>query len=108
MLLSEKDRLASDVQERRIDFNMALSDKHSYPIAQFGAFWQAGQRYAEITKRDHLIHRVVIQSVYGLTDYLMVERKGVTELVIRDAQRLESMVFSGYDSYFEADEPPGL
>jgi hypothetical protein len=46
MPLSEKDRLASAVQERRIDFNMALSDKRRYPIAQFRAFWEAGRRYA--------------------------------------------------------------
>ena len=35
------------------------------------------------------------------TTLVMVERKRVPELVIRDAQRLESMVFSSYDSYFE-------
>jgi hypothetical protein len=75
MPLSEKDRLASAVQKRRIDFDMALSDKRRYPIAQFRAFWEAGKRYAEITRRDPLIHRIVIGSVYGLTDYLMVERK---------------------------------
>ena len=44
----------------------------------------------------------------GLTEFLSVERKRVPELVLRDAERLESMVFSGYDCYFEGDEPPGL
>jgi hypothetical protein len=43
-----------------------------------------------------------------LTDFLTVERKRVPGLVLRDADRLESMVFAGYDSYFEGDEPPGL
>jgi len=105
---SEKDRLAAEVQERRIDFDIALSDNRKYPIAQFKAFWGAGRRYAEMTKDDPMIHRAVVKSVYGLMDYLMVERKRVPELVIRDAERLESLIFSGYDSYVEGAEPPGL
>jgi len=38
----------------------------------------------------------------------MAERKRVPEQVVRDAQRLELLVFDGYDSYFEGSEPPGL
>ena len=105
---SEKDRLASEVQERWIDFNMALSDKRKYPVQQFRAFWEAGRRYVELTKHDPLIHRVVVEAVNGLKDFVSVERKRVPELVIRDAERLESIVFSGYDCYFEGNEPPGL
>ena len=105
---SEKDRLASEVQARRVDFNIALSDKRKYPVGQFKAFWEAGKRYAEMTKRDPLIHRVVIEAVNGLTDFLSVERKRVPEFVLRDAERLESMVFNGRDCYFDGDEPPGL
>ena len=105
---SEKDCMAAEVKERRIDFDLALADKRKYPIAQFKAFWEAGRRYAEMTKGDPMMHRVVIESVNGLTDYLMVERKRVPPLVIRDAERLESMIFSGYDFYFEGDEPQEL
>jgi hypothetical protein len=105
---SEKDRMAAEVHERRMDFDRALSDKRKYPIVQFRAFWEAGRRYAEMTKGDPMIHRVVVESVNGLMDYVMVERKRVPELVIRDAERLESIIFSGYDCYFEGDEPPGL
>jgi hypothetical protein len=104
----EKDRMASEVQERRIDFDMALSNKRKYPIAEFKAFWEAGRRYAEMTKGDAMIHRVVVESVNGLLDYLMVERKRVPGSILRDAERLESLIFSGYDCYFEGDEPPGL
>ena len=105
---SEKDRLASEVGERWIDFQMALSHKRKYPIGQFKAFWEAGWRYAEMTKHDTLIHRAVVKMVNGLTDFLTAERKRVPGLVLRDSDRLESMVFAGYDSYFEGDEPPGL
>jgi hypothetical protein len=104
----EKDRLAAEVAERWIDFKIALSDKRRYPHQEFRQFWEAGRKYAELTKDDTLIHRTVVVAVNGLTDFLAVERKRVPEAVIRDAQRLESLVFSGYDSYFEGDEPPEL
>jgi hypothetical protein len=54
---SEKDRLAAEVEDRWVDFQMALSDKRRYPLERFRAFWQAGKRYAELTKADALIHR---------------------------------------------------
>lgn len=105
---SEKDRLASEVGDRWVDFQMALSDKGKYPIGQFKAFWEAGRRYAEMTRHDPLIHRAVVEAVNGLTDFLIAERKRVPGLVLRDADRLESMVFAGYDPHFEGDEPPRL
>jgi hypothetical protein len=108
MPTAQKDCLAAEVQERWIEFQIALSDKRKYPVQQFRQFWEAGRRYAELTKRDALIHRTVVSAVNGLTEFLMAERKRVPEQVVQDAQRLESLVFSGYDSYFEGDEPPGM
>jgi hypothetical protein len=61
-----------------------------------------------MTKTDAMVHRVVVSAVNGMTDYLICERKRVPEEVVLKAQRLESLVFDGYDSYFEGDEPPGL
>jgi hypothetical protein len=87
---------------------MALSDKRRYPLERFRSFWQAGKRYAELTKGDALIHRKVVKAVNGLTDFLSVERKRVPGNVLYDAQRLESMLFAGYDCGFEGDEPSGL
>jgi hypothetical protein len=108
MRASEKDRLAAEVGDCWVDFEMALSDKRKYPVQQFRQFWEAGRRYAELTKGDPLIHRSVVEAVYGLTDFVMAERKRVPEQIVRDAQRLESLVFDGGDSYFEGNEPPGL
>ena len=105
---SEKERLAAEVEERWTDFQEALSDKRRYPIEPFRKFFDAGRRYAELTKNDALIHRVVVRVINGLTDFLTCERKRVPEKVVWDAQRLESLVFSGYDSDFEGFEPPGL
>ena len=107
---TENDRLAAEVEERWLDFQEALSDKRKYPLGAFRSFWEAAWRYAEAVKRDPLIliHRAVVSAVNGLTDYLTVERKRVPDRVVWDAQRLESLLFSGYDSHFEGDEPPGL
>ena len=107
-MTSAKDRLAAEVETRWVDFKMALSDKRRYPLERFRAFWQAGNRYAEMTKGDALIHRKVVEAINGLTDFLSVERKQVPGDVLYDAQRLESMLFAGYDCHFEGDEPPGL
>jgi hypothetical protein len=106
---SEKDQLAADVVDRWLDFQEALSsEKRKYPIRQFQAFWSIAKRYAELTNADSLLHRSVASAVHGLVDFIGAERKRVPGDVLRDAERLECLLFSGYDPYFEGDEPPGL
>jgi hypothetical protein len=109
MLDSEKDRLATEVAERYSAFEEVLfRDKRRYPPPEFKSFWEAGRRYAEMTKSDALIHRKVVQVVHGLTDMVVVGRKRIPASVAWDAERLEYLVFSRYDPHFEGDEPPGL
>jgi hypothetical protein len=105
-----KDRLATEVVERRVEYEQALFDKRrrAYPVKEFNAFWEAGRRYAELTKTDPLIHRNVVRAIHGLTDIVGVVKKRVPAQVEVDAERLECLLFSGYDPYFEGDEPPGL
>jgi hypothetical protein len=91
-----------------LEFQDALSDKRRYPLQSFQAFVEAARRYAELTKSDPLIHRKVVAAVNGLADFLEVERKRVPQQVLWDAERLECLLFSGYDPHFEGDEPPGL
>jgi hypothetical protein len=109
MVASEKDRSAARVMEYWGAFQESLSsDKRKYPVQQFQAFWVSTKRYAELTKSDSLIHRDVAGAVNGLVDFLRLERKRVPGDVLRDADRLECILFSGYDPHFETDEPPGL
>lgn len=105
---SEKDRLAAEVMERWVDFQEGLSDKRRYPLQPFKAFVAAARRYADMTRRDPLIHRNVAAAVNGLTAFLQVERKRIPGDVLSQADRLECLLFSGYDPHFEGDEPPGL
>jgi hypothetical protein len=109
MPTSEKDRLAAEAMDRWEDFQEGLSsEKRKYPIQQFQAFWSATKRYAELTKSDSLIHKSVAAAVHGLVDFLGTERKRVPGDLLLDAERLECLLFRGYDPYFVGDEPPGL
>jgi hypothetical protein len=105
---SEKDTTADEVAERRATFNLALSNKRKYPVQEFRAFVQAARRYIEMTKNDPMIHKSVARAVNGLREYLAVERKRIPGDVLFEAERLECLLFAGYDPSFEGDEPPGL
>jgi hypothetical protein len=109
MPTSEKDLLAAEAMGRWKDFQESLtSEKRRYPIEQFQAFWSAATRYAKLTKSDSLIHKNLAVVVNGLVDFLGAERKRVPGDILRDAERLECLLFSAYDPYFLGDEPPGL
>jgi hypothetical protein len=105
---SEKDRAAEEVVALWATFGLALSNKRRYPVQEFRAFVQMAQRYVEMTKDDPLIHKRVTRCVNGLREYLEVERSRVPGDVLFQADRLECLVFAGYDPSFEGDEPPGL
>jgi hypothetical protein len=107
---SQKDHWAAEAIDRWGDFQESLSlEKRKYSIQQFQAFWLAAERYAKLTKADALIHKTFAAAVVnGLVDFLCAERKRVPNDVMRDAERLECLLFSGYDPYFEGDERPGL
>ena len=55
-----------------------------------------------------MLHRGVVTAVYGLVEYLRSERKRVPGGVLLEAERLECLLFLGYDPHFDGDEPPGL
>jgi hypothetical protein len=41
----------------RVTFDLALSDKRRYPVAEFKALVQSARRYIAITARDPMIHK---------------------------------------------------
>ena len=104
-----KDHLAAVAEERWLDFQNSLSDSgRRYPIQEFKTFVQAVRNYIAKTERDPLMHRKVVNVVNGLADSLKATRKQVPGEVLAEADRLECLLFAGYDPYFEGNEPPGL
>ncbi|MCU1286043.1 MAG: hypothetical protein JWO13_2393, partial [Acidobacteriales bacterium] len=77
MAESEKDRLAKQVADLRIAFDLALSDKRKYPVAEFNAFVRSARNYIKITAGDAMVHKSVVQAVNGLREFLQVERKRI-------------------------------
>ena len=53
MAASEKDRIAREVADLRITFDIALSNKRKYPVTEFKAFVQS----ARLTSRSLLVTR---------------------------------------------------
>ena len=105
---SERERAAEEVLKARADFEMALSNKRKYPRSEFRLFVRAARRYIGLTAGDSLIHRKVAGEISCLSSYLQSERKRVPGDVLYEADRLHCLLFSGYDPYFESDEPPDL
>ena len=106
---SEKDRLAALVIDQHGVFQEALAgSRKRYPTTEFESFAARVRQYADVTREDQMLHRGVVTAVYGLVEYLRSERKRVPEDVLLEAERLECLLFLGYDPRFDGDEPPGL
>jgi hypothetical protein len=84
-----------------------LQVSQSSKLGQIEAFWSAAKRYAEMTNSDSLLHKSVATAVNGLVDFISAEGKRVPGDILRDAERLECLLFAGDDPYFEGEEPPG-
>ena len=106
---SEKDRLAALLIDQHCAFQEALAESRKrYPTREFRAFAAVMRQYADATRKDEMLHRNVVCAVNGLVQYLQSERKRVPNEVLIEAERLECLLFAGYDPHFDGDEPPGL
>ena len=106
---SEVDRLAAEVEQAWLSFREALGrNRRNYPRDEFASFVTAVRRYADLTREAPLVHRGVAGAVHHLTDFLQDERQSVPGEVLYEADRLECVLFQGFDPHFEGDEPPGL
>jgi hypothetical protein len=72
------------------------------------SFVETARRYSGLTRHDELIHREVAKAINGLTEFLQIERNRVPGSILTAAERLECLLFDGYDPHFHAEEPPGL
>jgi len=108
MRKSQKDLIAETVIDAWTLFQVALTNKRAYPKDQFRFLFEATLDYAAATKDDLYIHKSIAGIFNGFRESLELERKRVPSSILNDADRLECIIFSGYDPYFEGDEPPGL
>jgi hypothetical protein len=102
------DQLAEHVQECLASFEAALHEHGPFPRQAFDRFFEAVVRYIEATQDEPLIHRMVADAVAGLNDVLCLETFKTPGEVLAQVDRLACILFSGFDPYFEGDEPPGL
>ena len=106
---SEKDRLAALVIDQHCAFEQALAgSRKRYPTREFRSFAAVMRQYVDATRDDEMLHRSVVTTVHGLGANLQSERKRVPTEVLLEAERLECLLFLGYDPHFDGDEPPGL
>lgn len=97
---TNKDRLAEIIIARHCDFELALTEKRRrYPKDEFQSFAAAVRRYIESSKGDKLIHRSVVHAVHGLTENLRTGAKVVPGDILIEAERVECLLFLGYDPY---------
>ena|SRR3989337_2526872 len=101
------DKLAEDVMNAYADFETHFYAKGPFPMLYFKAFFEVVVRYTETIKNSPMINRKVASAVNGLREMLEKSSHAPGQ-AISDADRLECMLFSEYDPYFEGDEPPGL
>ena len=105
----DKDKLAVSVPNRLADFKVARGEsRRKYPMKEFQQFVVTARSYIAAVRADSRIDRKVASEISGLCDELRLERKTVPGDVLFEADRLACLLFSGYDPYFEGDEPPGL
>jgi nicotinamide riboside kinase len=106
--MKDIDDLARSVVSARVELETALRDKRRRPRQEFKQLFLAVTAYVNATASDKMIHRDVAAAVSGLREYLETQGAHAMGDAIFDADRLETMVFAGYDPSFEGDEPPGL
>ena len=105
---NDPELLAEEVSLARCELDVTLeSDKRRWPKDSFDRFVNAVMRYSEVMEGSQLIHRSVAAEVSGAREYLELQGNRVPGSALAEADRLEVILFSGYDPHFEGPEPPG-
>ena len=107
---TRSDELAALAMDAYVKFNSKLHEKgrRRFPAPEFAALFDAVVRYAEATQQETMIHRNIAGAINGLREILELKSMRAPGKAIADADRLECILFAGYDPQFEGDEPPRL
>jgi len=88
-------------------FQIALSPRKAYPMKELTTLFETVVRYAAVMQDSPYLHKTVAGTFSGFREHLELERKRVPGDALALADRLEVVLFAGYDPYFEGDEPLG-
>ena len=102
------DALAERVLECSATFDSALSAPHDTAFEALEALWQAVCEYADALGDAEVIHRTIASAFSGLREHLETTVPSVPGEFLSRAERMEFLLLSGHDPYFEGDEPPSL
>jgi predicted Zn-dependent peptidase len=99
------DILAGKVLDARVEFDMQLHGEQAYPLKAFEELWLALNQYAAALGDSRSLNRDVAREISGLRKYLELESFRTPGEVLAKADRMEMILFAGYDPYFESNEP---
>ena len=100
--------VANYVLDCHAEFDERLERRRHFPLKEFDRLWEAVRSYAAAIGDRELIHRAVASEISGLREYLELEIFRTPGEILARADRMECILFTGHDPYFEGDEPPGL
>ena len=97
--------LARKVLDAHVEFDMQLHGEKEYPLKAFEELWLALNQYTAALGKSRSLNRDVAWKINGLREYLELERFHTPGEVLAKADRMEMILFAGYDPYFEGHEP---
>jgi hypothetical protein len=89
-------------------FQIALTKRGPYPMKELRLLFESVIVYSKAIEDSEFIHKSIAGTFRNFTETLEIERKRVPGDAIALGDRLETILFDGYDPYFDGDEPPGL
>ena len=98
----------TDVIDAWTLFQVALSKRGAYPTKELNLLFDSVVRYSHEMAESEFIHKTIASMFTGFREYLQLERKRVPGSALATADRLETILFDGYDPIFEGDEPADL
>jgi hypothetical protein len=99
------DILAGKVLDARAQFDLQLHGERTYPLRAFEELWLALNQYAAALGDSRSLNRDVAREISGLREYLELESFHTPGEVLAKADRMETILFDGYDPYSEGEEP---
>ena len=77
-------------------------------MVEFNLLFDAVVSYTNCLGDENWLHRDLARVISGIREFLQLKEFKTPGHVLAKADRMETMVFSGYDPYHEGPEPPGL